>query len=109
MKKLLASFVVVFVLAAFASSAMAKEVIIGNGCDFPLHFIGLSTANDKQVQNLISEPVAPGDGIKVDLNITKGIDLTVQDNEGGQLEFSGLDLSSASKVILHPDGTATIE
>ncbi|MCR5815204.1 MAG: hypothetical protein K6G15_12045 [Desulfovibrio sp.] len=109
MKKLLASLVAVFVLSAFAGTAMAKQVIIGNGCNFPLHFIGLSTPNDKEVQNLITEPVAPGDGIQVDLKITKDIDLTVQDNEGTQLEFSGLDLSNASKVILNPDGTANIE
>ena len=109
MKKLFASLVAVLALSLFAGSAMAKSVIIGNGCDFPLHFIGLSTAADTQAQNLITEPVAPGDGIQVELKITKGIDLTVQDNEGGQVDFKGLDLTNASKVILRPDGTAEIE
>ena len=42
------------------------------------------------------------------LNETKNIDLTVQDNEGGQVDFKGLDLTNASKVILKADGTATI-
>ncbi len=109
MKKLLLSLSLALMLGAFSGIAHAKSVIIANGCDFPLHFIGLSTASDKQVTNLISEPVAPGDGIKVDLNITKGIDLTVQDNEGTQVDFSGLDLSNASKVTLKADGTAAIE
>lgn len=95
-------------ILAFAGSAIAKEVIIGNGCDFPLHFIGLSRGSESQVENLISEPLKPGDGIKVDLNESK-VDLTVQDNEGAQLEFSGLDLSNASKVILKSNGTAEIQ
>lgn len=109
MKKTFIALLATLVITAFAGAAMAKEVIIANGCDFPLHFIGLSQGSDKQVENLLSEPVGPGDGIKVELNMTKGIDLTVQDNEGTQLEFSGLDLSNASKVILKADGTASIE
>ena len=109
MKKLFASLVVAVALCAFAGSAIAKEVIIGNGCDFPLHFIGLSRASDTKAENLLTEPVQPGDGIKVQLNETKNIDLTVQDNEGGQVDFKGLDLTNASKVILKADGTATIE
>ncbi len=100
--------VLALAILAFAGSAIAKEVIIGNGCDFPLHFIGLSRGSETNVQNLISEPLKPGDGIKVDLNETK-VDLTVQDNEGAQLEFSGLDLSNASKVILKSNGTAEIQ
>ena len=109
MKKFLVACFVTLAIAAFAGSAMAKDVIIANGCDFPLHFIGLSRSGDTQAENLISEPVKPGDGIRVTLNVTKGIDLTVQDNEGGQVDFSGLDLTNASKVILKADGTAEIQ
>jgi hypothetical protein len=110
MKKLLTSFLAAAALCTFAvSSATAKEVIIANGCDFPLHAIGLSLASASETENLLSAPLAPGDGIKVDLKVTKGIDLTAQDNEGGQVDFSGLDLTNASKVILKSDGTADIE
>ncbi len=109
MKKIILTVFACCFMTAFAVTAMAKEVIIANGCDFPLHFIGLSRSGDTQAENLLSEPVKPGDGIKVSLNETKGIDLTVQDNEGGQVDFSGLDLTNASKVILKADGTADIE
>lgn len=110
MKKIVASLVLALGLVAFAAgSAMAKEVIIANGCNFPLHFIGLSRASETQVSNLISEPVKPGDGIRVNLNETKGIDLTVKDEAGTQVDFSNLDLSNASKVILKSDGTAEIQ
>ena len=109
MKKFLSALLAFAAITVFAGSAMAKEVIIANGCDFPLHFIGLSRSTDTQAQNLISEPVKPGDGIKGNLNVTKGIDLTVQDGEGGQVDFSNLDLSNASKVILKSDGTAEIQ
>ena len=109
MKKFFATLLAIFAISAFAGSAIAKEVVIMNGCDFPLNFIGLSTTESKEVENLVSAPVAPGAGIQVDLNVVKGIDLTVQDNEGAQLEFSNLDLSSASKITLKADGTADIE
>ena len=109
MKKALMCLAMALSIAAFSGVACAKEVIIANGCDFPLHFIGLSKSDDSQAENLISEPVKPGDGIKVDLKQTKDIDLTVQDDEGTQVEFSGLDLSNASTVILKSDGTADIQ
>ncbi|MCR4667485.1 MAG: hypothetical protein K5657_09395 [Desulfovibrio sp.] len=109
MKKLFASFVVAAAITVFAGAAMAKEVIIANGCSFPLHFIGLSRSTDTQAENLISEPVKPGDGIRVTLNVTSGIDLTVQDDDGGQIDFQNLDLTNASKVTLKNDGTADIE
>ncbi|MBQ9407585.1 MAG: hypothetical protein IJU37_12720 [Desulfovibrio sp.] len=109
MKKYVTLLLAAVAMTAFVGTAMAKEVIIANGCDFPLHFIGLSKSDDSQAENLISEPVKPGDGIKVDLKQTKDIDLTVQDDEGTQVEFSGLDLSNASTVILKSDGTADIQ
>ena len=108
MQKVCAALIAVAAITVFAGSAFAKEVIIGNGCEFPLHFIGLSRGGDAQVENLLTEPLKPGDGIKVDLKEAK-VDLTVQDNEGAQLEFSGLDLSNASSVVLKSDGSATIE
>lgn len=100
--------IVALLAGAFSTTLSARNVIIANGCEGPLAFIGLSRASDTEVENLLDETLAPGDGIEVDLLETR-VDLTARDTEGNQVDFSGLDLSKASKVILRSDGSAEIE
>ncbi len=109
MKKILASLVLALGLVAFAAgSAMAKEIIVMNGCDFPIPFLGITSAEATKAENLLSEPMKPGEGVKVNITINK-VDITVQDGQGGQVDFQGLDFTSKSKITLKSDGTATME
>lgn len=101
--------IVALLASAFGSSLSAKTVVIMNGCDFSITFIGLSRSSDTQVENLLDSALVPGEGIQVELSQTSNIDLTAQDAEGTQIEFSGLNLSSASRVTLRSDGSADIE
>lgn len=101
--------IVALLASAFGSTLSAKTVTIMNGCGFTLNFIGLSRGSETEVENLLDSALAAGEGIQVELNETKNIDLTVQDNEGTQVDFSGLNLGSASKITLRADGTADIE
>ena len=110
MKKMLASLLAAMAITVCSAGlALAQEVIIANGCDFALHGLALVHSGQSEGDNLISEPLASGDGIRVDLNVNKGIDLMAVDEEGTTITFENLDLSSASQVTLHNDGTATIE
>ena len=110
MKKTFTSLILALTLTVFtAGAALAQQVIIANGCDFALHGLALVQTGQEEGDNLLSEPLASGDGLRIDLNINKGIDLIAVDDEGNSVTFQDLDLSSASKVTLHSDGTASIE
>ena len=109
MKKILASLVLALGLVAFAAgSATAKEIIVMNGCDFPIPFLGITSAEAKQAENLLSEPIKPGEGVKVNITINK-VDITVQDEQGAQVDFKDVDFTSKSKITLKKDGTADME
>ena len=110
MKKFLATTCITLLLVCtFSSLALAKNILIINGCGFTLNFVGLSHSSQKNVENLLDEPLKADEGLNVELNTTSNIDLTVQDTEGNQVDFHGLNLKNVSKITLHADGTADLE
>ena len=110
MKKTIVSLFAAVAVTVFSTgAALAQEVIIANGCDFPLYGLALVHTGEDEGNNLITAPLAPGDGIRVELNVSKAIDLMAEDEEGTVITFTDLDLSGASMITLHNDGTASIE
>ncbi|GAB7078386.1 hypothetical protein [Megalodesulfovibrio paquesii] len=92
--------------------AMAKEVVVMNGCSFELHGLALSPSESNNWGDdlLGNDILKPGEGVRINIQgDANNWDMAVVDDDGTQLEFTNLDLRKVNKVTLRNDGTADLE
>lgn len=86
--------------AALAANSVVVPVEIFNGTGVDIHALALSPANSSDWgENLIAEVIKDGETVQGELVFTADTllwDILVQDSEGTQLTFMGVDFSDAS-------------
>ncbi|GAB7081463.1 hypothetical protein JCM14635_31360 [Megalodesulfovibrio paquesii] len=102
----------IVMVLAFASVALAKQVVIMNGTDFDIHSIMLSPSESNNWgEDLMGDDVLePDEGVQITISgSANNWDLAAVDGDGTQVTFSNLDLRKVTTVTLHSDGSATLE
>ncbi len=89
-----------------ASAAFAREITVMNACDFPLHGLNISAHGSSDDSNLLDEPLAPGEGLRINLEGgDSGWDFIVVDDDGAALAFENVDFTGMNVITIKGDGT----
>ncbi len=113
--KLLCMIAALLLSAAVSHAGFAKQITVFNGTGFTFHGLAVSPGESEQwgedmLESVQGGVLKPGEGLKINLSGDTGNwDMAVIDDDGQQVEFSGLDFTDYSQVTIHADGTCTLE
>ena len=90
-----------------AGAALAQDIQVVNGCSFEIQRLGLADASASGMQDLLGDSVLPkGNAVTITISGSPvGWSLMAQDDEGNNVAWQNLDLTGASQITLHDDGT----
>ncbi len=92
-----------------SSQSLASEIIIVNGCDFPLKGLRIHKVGSDTAFSLLESPLAAQEAIKVQIQEKESTwNVLTEDPAGSTVTFENIDFDNIKQMHIKDDGTVEI-